>query len=62
MNATATQIKNRKEAKDVFITPTDLAKKHIDIVKKILKYTIDCEEDCERTFLKKILDLNLRQS
>ena len=36
MNATATQIKNRREAKDVFITPADLAKKHIDIVKNIL--------------------------
>ena len=39
MNTTATQIKNRKEAKDVFITPIDLAKKHIDIVKKLLKDT-----------------------
>jgi hypothetical protein len=47
MNATATQIKNRREAKDIFITPTDLAKKHIDIVKNILKDTIDCGEDCE---------------
>ena len=36
MNATATEIKNRREAKDVFITPTNLAKKHIEIVENVI--------------------------
>jgi len=44
----STKIKNRKEAKDVFITPVNLAKEHINIILDLLAEKTECYDNCPK--------------